>query len=59
MSQLQTSPIPSLQRHGDQNTVAQQWEKGKNHAVMSSFATVIENDERKKALLLYLLDTET
>ena len=49
MSQLQTSPIPSLQRHGDQNTISQQWEKGKNHAVMSSFATVIENDERKKS----------
>ena len=59
MAQLQIPAVSSFQPHGDQNTVAQRWNKWKKSFNYLLAASGVTEGTRKKALLLHLIGTET
>ena len=59
MAQLQIPSIPQFNPKGDPNNTGQKWEKWKRSFEYFILASGIENDDRKRALLLHLLGTAT
>ena len=59
MAQLQIPAVSPFQSHGDQNIIAQRWNKSKKSFNYLLAASGFTEGTRKKALLLHLVGTGT
>jgi hypothetical protein len=59
LAQLQIPAVTSFDPHGEPSTTSQRWEKWKKSFGYFIIASAIEDDTRKRALLLHLIGEET